>query len=161
MKRITAGEIMKKDILSIPETMSVSEAASFLVEQGISGAPVVNGEGTLTGVVSLTDIATSASEGNEVRMDRSSYYVRGWEEDLDPEEIEGLHHVDEGQAVSEIMTPAVFTVPLETTVPLVAQTMIAGRIHRLFVTDSDDRVAGIVTTLDLLALIAGQATEDG
>ena len=57
--------------------------------------------------------------------------------------------------VRDIMTPTVYTIPDDAPVPVIARTMIAGRIHRLFVT-RDKRVIGIVTPLDLLRLLAGE-----
>jgi CBS domain-containing protein len=51
------------------------------------------------------------------------------------------------------MTPTVYTVPEKTPVAKIAQTMVAGRIHRVFVTRRG-RVVGIVTSLDLVGLLA-------
>jgi len=50
------------------------------------------------------------------------------------------------------MTPTVYTVPEDTPVPQIARAMVAGRIHRLFVT-SRGRVVGIVTSLGLMKLL--------
>lgn len=60
--------------------------------------------------------------------------------------------------VREIMTPTVYTVPDDEPVPQIARAMIAGRIHRLFVT-RDKRVVGIVTPLDLLRLLTGEEVQ--
>ena len=65
---------------------------------------------------------------------------------------ENEDEVDDVQ-VREIMTPTVYTVPDDEPVPRMARAMIAGRIHRLFVTRGQ-RVVGIVTPLDLLRLLA-------
>jgi predicted transcriptional regulator len=59
--------------------------------------------------------------------------------------------VDDVQ-VGEIMTPTVYTVPDDEPVPKIARSMIAGRVHRLFVT-RDRRVVGVVTPMDLLQLL--------
>lgn len=55
--------------------------------------------------------------------------------------------------VRDIMTPTVYTVPADTPVRKIARAMIAGRVHRLVVTQGDD-VVGIVTSLDLLKLLS-------
>ena len=62
--------------------------------------------------------------------------------------------VDDVQ-VREIMTPTVYTVPDDEPVPAIARAMIAGRIHRLFVT-RDKHVVGVVTPMDLLRLLTGE-----
>ena len=66
-----------------------------------------------------------------------------------------LAEEEHGRRVRDVMTPAVYTIPEETPVEQIARTMIAGRIHRLFVTRGG-HVAGVVTTLDLLKLLTGK-----
>ena len=48
---------MNPNVLVVQEDMTVEELARFLVESEISGAPVVDPEGRLVGVVSVTDLA--------------------------------------------------------------------------------------------------------
>jgi CBS domain-containing protein len=67
--------------------------------------------------------------------------------DIAESEIDG-----EALLVRDVMTPTVYTVPEDTPVPQIARAMIAGRIHRLFVT-SRGRVVGIVTSLGLMTLL--------
>jgi CBS domain-containing protein len=57
--------------------------------------------------------------------------------------------------VRDIMTPTVYTIPDDTPVTEIARTMIAGRIHRLFVT-RDWHIVGIVTPLDLLKVLVDE-----
>jgi CBS-domain-containing membrane protein len=56
--------------------------------------------------------------------------------------------------VRDIMTPTAYTVPHDTPVSQLARTMVAGRVHRLLVV-RNQRVVGIVTSLDLLTLLSG------
>lgn len=62
---------------------------------------------------------------------------------------------EHGRRVRDVMTPTVYTIPDDTPVERIARTMIAGRIHRLFVTRGGS-VVGVVTTLDLLKLLTGR-----
>ena len=55
---------MNPEILTVSEEMSVEEAAAFLTEQEITGAPVENSEGDLVGVISVVDIAASSYSGS-------------------------------------------------------------------------------------------------
>ncbi len=158
MKMLRAHDIMNAEVIKVRDDMTVRELASFLVDNEISGAPVENREGKLVGVVSLTDIALTVSGGDAVALDRSnpSFFVRGWEEALDVEAMTGFH-VEEGEGllVREIMTPSIYSVPEDTPVAEVARTMLDAHLHRLLVTRGD-RLAGIITTSDLLQLIAAQ-----
>ena len=64
-----------------------------------------------------------------------------------------LHIEEDGLLVREIMTPTVFAVDVDSPVSHVAHSMLDGHLHRLLVID-DRRVVGIVSTSDLLRLLA-------
>lgn len=151
---LTAKDIMNPHVITVGVDMTVQQLAGFLIEHEISGAPVVDESGKLVGVVSLTDIVQTASEGSGILQDtQPDFYVRGWEYKIERDETNQLHIENEGLPVGDIMTPTIFTVPEETSVSEIAKTMIAGRIHRLLVTDGN-AVVGIITTLDMLKIIA-------
>lgn len=159
MRPITAADLMNPDVLTVPENMTVRELARYLTDNQITGAPVENLGGKLIGVVSVVDIATVASDGGNVRTDRSSpdFYVRGWEDKLSPEEMKDFRVDNEDLQVGEIMTPAVFSVGEDATVTEIASAMLRGHLHRLLVT-RDDRPVGIVSTSDLLGLLVEEAS---
>ena len=153
MKPILAKDIMNTDVLTVKDDMTLPELADFLVEHEISGAPVVDSSGNLVGVVSLTDIAESASR-EEFGPDPlyGDFFRHAWEFRLERDEMNRLHIENDSVHVCEIMTPTVYTVPEDTLISDIARTMIAGRIHRLLVT-RDNKVVGIITTLDMLRTI--------
>ena len=152
---VTAADVMNTQVLAVRPDMTVHELAEFLTENQISGAPVLDRQGRLVGVVSETDIIESESDRAEMVRDRSDpeFDLRGWEDKASVDELRELHVETDGLFVRDIMTPAAYTVPHDTPVAKLAQTMIAGRIHRLLVT-RESRVVGIVTSLDLLKLIS-------
>lgn len=160
MKTLTARDVMNREVLTVRVDLSVRELAAFLTENQISGAPVVDREGHLVGVVSLTDVAEYDADRADLSPDGSdpARAVRGWEDRINPEDVRPLHLETSDLLVRDIMTPVVYTIPEDTPVPRIAQTMIAGRIHRLLVT-SQGRVIGIVTSLDLVRLLADGADE--
>ncbi|MEA2564447.1 MAG: hypothetical protein QOH06_5951 [Acidobacteriota bacterium] len=143
MRPITAADVMNPNVLMVQEDMTVGELASFLVESEISGAPVVNADGRLVGVVSVTDLAAERAG--------SDFFVGEWGGSLRRDAVEELRFGDETR-VRDIMTPAIYSVDAETPIPEVAETLINSHIHRLLVT-SGERVVGIVTSSDLLGLL--------
>ncbi len=154
MKDLKARDIMNTDVLSVRDDMTVQELAGFLTEREILGAPVVDSEGEVVGVVSCTDIAQSTSTGANILLERSTpgFYEHGWEDKLGPDELERLHlEENESLPVKEIMTPTIYTVPEDTPISDIAKAMVAGRIHRLLVTRGT-RLVGIITTLDMLKI---------
>ncbi len=53
---LEAGQLMSKDVISVKPEESVEEAATLMVEKGISRLPVIDDEDKLVGIVSRRDI---------------------------------------------------------------------------------------------------------
>lgn len=155
MKDITAKDIMNPNVISVPLEMTVRQLTNFFTEKMISGAPVTDEGGKLLGVVSLSDIVRNDERRSAIVKDTEerSYYLHGWEDDLDVDEVQELHlEIGDDLTVKEIMTPLIFKVTETERISEMADIMISGRIHRLFVT-RDDKVVGIITSLDMLKAI--------
>jgi CBS domain-containing protein len=159
MKRLTAAEIMNREIVTVRDDVTVHELATLLTDREISGAPVEDRQGNLIGVVSVTDIARSASEGgpSTLASPQPDFFGDPWQEQaLDLTEIEDLH-VEEGDLlVRDIMTPQVYTIDERATVGQIARDLMAAHLHRLLVV-REGRVVGIISTSDLLQLLADRA----
>ncbi len=56
IRAATAGDIMTSPAITIPETASVAETAALFNERSINRAPVVDGNGVMTGIISRDDI---------------------------------------------------------------------------------------------------------
>jgi len=147
---LTARDIMTRNVITVPDDATLSELVATLSEHMITGAPVVDENGKLVGVVSTTDIALhSTKRTSDIRRDvPPDFYLRGWEQIEDEFRSFSIEE-DAGQVVRDIMTPVIFSVSENARFVEMADMMVGGRVHRLIVTDSD-RVVGIVTTLDLL-----------
>ncbi|HNZ96990.1 MAG TPA: CBS domain-containing protein, partial [Thermoanaerobaculia bacterium] len=103
MRQLVARDVMNSEVLTVRDDMSVEEVAAQLADNEISGAPVEAREGRLVGVVSVTDIALAATSGGKLASDRSNpaFYVRGWEDRMEAEELAGLRLEGEGLLVRE------------------------------------------------------------
>lgn len=151
---LTAADVMKPDVMSVRSDMTAREAGLFLIENGISGALVLNGDEKASGVLSLTDIVEGSGENRDfLSTANPNFYRESWGSRFSREEITDLHVEDADVLVEDIMTPTVFTVPEGTPLSQVAQTMVSGHIHRLFVTGPDGDVTGIITTMDILRVL--------
>jgi CBS domain-containing protein len=154
MKYTTAKDLMNADVKTVEADWPINRVAEFLISHDISGAPVTDEDGLLIGVVSLTDIAEhSGSAGGSTTERPPAYYQT---EDLGqyaPEDLDALQ-IKEGDTLTarDVMTPEIYDVSKHTSVQQVAEVMLRGRIHRVFVTQGDE-VLGIVTALDMLRVI--------
>lgn len=157
MRRLVARDLMNEEVITVSVDWTARQLAEFLTDNEISGAPVVDEEGHVVGVVSLSDLARSEAEGGRLVPDHSDpgYWVRGWEEKVSADELAGLHVEEDGPMVRDLMNPAVFSVDEETGVSEIAQSMIDARIHRVLVTQGR-KIVGIVSSTDLLGLLVDE-----
>ncbi len=140
-------EVMTHKVLTAGADWTLAELKTFLLEHGISGAPVVDQTGKLVGVVSSTDIMRSEDTRETTE---GGYFATSLDRPLGEEELRTL--MVEGaptQVVGDVMTPVVFQASADTPLDEAADTMVRGRIHRIVVTEHD-AVVGIVTALDLV-----------
>lgn len=122
----TASDIMTRRVITMRADTTAIQAMGEFVRRKISGAPVVDADGKLIGVVSEFDC---------LRIVASALYSHEeWEE---------------GLPVSEFMTPDVVTVGPETDVFAITQLLVDKRIRRVPV-QVDGQVVGIVSRRDVL-----------
>ena len=138
-----AKDIMSRKVVSVERWLTLPELARIFADKAISGAPVVDEEGSILGVVSQTDLVQARRSSPEA--------VAMYHRELDDTARafgSHLEHVD-AMSVEEIMTPGAIALDEETPVEKIAKVMIDSRIHRVLITKGA-RLAGIVTTMDLL-----------
>ncbi len=154
MTRQTARDVMTTNVMAVESDWPLHRLAEFFIENGISGAPVIDKNGTPIGVVSNTDLVLYHTIPVEKRAERKTNpYYQALDDVFLPEEVEGYRvNNDSAVRVSDIMTPVLFEVDVDTSVEEIATTMTHGRIHRLLVS-SDKRLIGIITALDLVKLL--------
>lgn len=150
-RELRARDVMTADVVKVPADLTVAELADVFMENEISGAPVVDEDGALLGVVSVFDIArqSSGEAGVVTEQGNPEFYVRGWEENYTAEEFRRLRIQEGHLSVRELMTPAIFKVEEDDPVSEVARTLVDGHIHRVLVTRGHE-VVGIISSLDLL-----------
>ncbi|MEA2693453.1 MAG: hypothetical protein QOJ16_2840 [Acidobacteriota bacterium] len=152
MRPITAADVMNPRVLAASADWTLPELADFLVEHEISGAPVVDAAGRLVGVVSVTDIAAAMAVESGGAHKGSDFWKSAWPEGPSRDTLAGLVARGVRLTVREIMTPQVYTVVEDTPVGELAETLVEEHVHRLLVT-REERVVGIVSTVDLLGLL--------
>ncbi len=158
MKKQKAKHIMNQNVLAVRANWPIDQLADFLIEHSISGAPVISEGGKLIGVVSLTDIVRykNIPLKNPQPNIPHEYYIHAPERQYSPEEIESFRLEAESLVtVRDIMTPVIFSIHEDMELQQVADAMIRGHIHRVFVT-RDERLVGIISTLDMLTIIRDQ-----
>jgi CBS domain-containing protein len=70
-----AKDIMTRDVITASPAMTIKEAAKILIQQQISGAPVLDMKGQVVGVVSEADIVANKGRHVEDIMSKKVYSV--------------------------------------------------------------------------------------
>ena len=157
LTRITARDLMSREVAAVEPDMSLTELATFLENRGISGALVRERDGRPVGVVSVSDISSAEALGGgtpQTAASRAAFYAQSWEAEFDDTDLEPIRIEETALTVGDIMTPEVVSVPADAAVPEIAGAMLEQHIHRVFVREGE-AIVGLVSTTDLLGLLAG------
>ncbi len=152
-----AADVMKREVATVSPSWSLIELERGFGEKRVSGFPVVEG-GRLVGVVSRTDVLQQM-DVERSRAGVFSDYFRSDDESPEAERAEVLKEEDfvsarmSGLTVRDVMSKPHFVAEPDTPLRDVARLMVRERIHRLPVVD-DDALVGIVSSLDLVAVLA-------
>lgn len=140
-------DVMETEVVTLRPEMSARDAARVLAEHRIGGAPVVDEQRRVLGVLSQSDLA-------RLEADRPSAAAAGaFFSDVEDYRDLAVLPADESLVrVDAVMQRDVLSVPPDATLQEAAQRMRAQRIHRLLVLE-DGRLRGLVSALDLLIAV--------
>jgi CBS domain-containing protein len=118
------SELMERDVLTVTPETSVFDIRELFADAEIHGAPVVDEDGAVLGVVSSLDVLRVA-------------------------EVERQHEL----CAADVMTRELVTVTPTEPIAEVARLMHDQHVHRVLVI-SDHELVGVVSTFDVLKLFA-------
>lgn len=131
----------------------VSRLVEFLLDNQLSGAPVISSDGTMVGVVSISDVlrtgAAPHTPGEAAQLAGYREEALGYE--LGKEQLARLlRSAADHRPVSAIMTPTVIHVDTGTPLLEALRLMHDRKIHRVFVMNAG-RLVGMIDNNVLLA----------
>lgn len=135
-----AKEVMNTKVISVTETTPVKEVAKLMLDNSISGLPVVNDKGKVLGVVSELDLMRKQIEPN-----KPSIWTMLWGKNQ-----EGVQkYIDDlrkymGKTAGEIMTSPALTVDVLDSLEAAGNIMFNKQIKRVFVTEND-KLVGVIS----------------
>ncbi len=133
------AEIMTIDVVAVTPETSLKEVAELLTTHGISGAPVVDAEGRVLGVVSEADV---------IAKERRPPQFSAWQRlvlDIADAKVKAA-----ARTVGEAMTAPAVTITPDRRVDHAASLMLDRQVNRLPVVNRDSKLVGIVTRADLV-----------
>jgi len=151
-RTMKAGDIMTRDVVCLNEELDVRACERILLDRGISGAPVVDTNGRLRGVLSKTDLVTHHYTDGEDISDGGPYRLEG---------VRGAHVVQVSpMCARDIMTPVPCVATESHTLEELAALMVRREVHRIVICRERQPV-GIVSSMDILRAIAEEPQADG
>ena len=144
------GEIMtlaKREVISIPPTKTIKEAAEMMIEHGFRRLPVTHpGSNKLLGIVTAMDILDFLGGGSKFDI------------------IEKKHNDNFlsaiNDSVKEIMTREAVSITPKYSIRESVDLMLEKGIGSLPIVDKEDKLVGIVTERDFALALAGSLTTE-
>lgn len=140
---LTAKDVMTAPVHVIPLRMGLVETAALLAEKGISGAPVVDGEGKIAGVISEKDFLARMGAG------KAPSFMQVIVQCLSTRGCVAAPMLR--MTAGEIMSAPPITAQAQIPLGEITAILNGRRINRLPIVDADQRPVGIVTRTDLVA----------
>jgi CBS domain-containing protein len=158
MEELTAQDIMTKNVITITGESTIGELSKLLLENKISGVPVVDADGKLAGMITDADIIT------EDTAPIFPYYVDplvmsyGFVENIEQYQKNMKEYLE--TKVKDVMTHKVRNVRKDALVSEVAKIMVRNRVNRVPVVDEDNKLAGIIARSDIIKSMVNEADKE-
>ncbi|KAK1276176.1 hypothetical protein QJS04_geneDACA001565 [Acorus gramineus] len=140
------GDFMtkKEDLCAVKPSTTIDEALQILVENRITGFPVINDDCKLVGVVSDYDLLALDSISGSRWVDTSLFpeVDRTWKTF---NEIQRLLSKTNGKVVDDVMTPSPLVVHENTNLEDAVRLLLETKFRRLPVVDGAGKLVGIIT----------------
>ena len=144
-------DVVSTEIVYVNPQDTLREALAVMMENRVSALPVIDARHRCVGVISVTDLLGVTKDLSDELNALSE--ARGRDHEA---LVAKLEHADLlTEQVQGWMSPDPVSVAIESTIQHAAQVMLRNRVHRLVVLDDQQRVGGVISTMDLLAAFAG------
>ncbi len=149
--KVPVQDIMKRELHTVPPETPLADAVELLLDKVYRTLLVVDDSGRLIGILTDGDLLNRAQ-----LLPPSAQ--RGLTRAELARELQRLRQT--GQTVGENMTPDPITITGETTIPAAVNLMIERNVKRLPVVDSDNKLVGIVSRVDVLRALSQPAVAE-
>jgi len=143
---LTVKDIMTTDLITVTPDMDIAQAAKILLGNRINGAPVVDKDGRLLGILCQSDLI---SQQKKLPIPTLFTFLDGVIQLPSMKQLEKQVSKIAAISVAEAMTPKPVTVTPDTRIETVAALMVDNNFHTLPVVQDDDLV-GIIGKEDVL-----------
>jgi len=147
---LNVRDIMTTSVITIKPETGIIEAAKILMDNHINGAPVIDEDGYVVGILCRDDLI---SQQKSVPLPSFFVVLDGIIPLTSTKHIEKEMEKMSATTVAHAMTQKPVTVKPDTTIEEVATIMIDRKVHTIPVLDDDAYLVGIVGKEDILKTI--------
>ena len=143
---IKAEDIMEKNVITMTPDMEIKQAAKILLDNHINGAPVVDYDGQVVGIICQSDLI---AQQKKINMPSVFTFLDGFIP------IGSLKHMEaeikkiSAMTVADAMTSDPETVSPKASIEEVASLIVDRRFHTIPVVD-DEKLVGVIGKEDIL-----------
>ncbi len=145
-------DVMTPNVISVKADESILKAARLMLQNRISGLPVVDGHGVLVGMVTEGDFLRRSELGTSRQRPKWLEFLAG------PGRLASEYVHQSGRKIAKVMTPRPVTVGEGDSLETVVQLMERRRVKRLPVV-RNGRMVGIISRANLMHALASLARE--
>lgn len=160
---LAARDLMTKAVVTLRPEDGIRDAAAALIENNVHGAPVVDEDGKVLGVLSMTDLTRHEREREHTLQRESDWYQASRDGRQHGVNWSKGWHVEAGETVRvrDVMSPFVISVYENASLWDVVSILLRNQIHRLVVVREPGPVlVGVISETDVLvALYAAMSPE--
>ena len=164
--KLKALDVMQREVATLDAAAPIREAIETLEDLDITGAPVLDGEGKLVGMLTSRDVARAEHvrrgrlepEPGEFAMSEPTDEEPepGASEDVFYDKDDFSPSVRGSETVGDWMNRKLVVVGPDASLKDVCRAMLSEHIHRVVVAD-DGRLKGVITSFDVVRLVAESA----
>jgi len=150
---IKTAEIMSREVITLSPDMEISEATRILLDNNINGAPVVDSQGQLVGILCQSDLI---AQQKRLPIPSLFTFLDGLIPLTSTKQLEKEVRKIAATTVSQAMTSNPVTVSPETGIEALAGLMVDNNFHTLPVV-TGKKLVGIVGKEDVLKTLISSA----
>ena len=152
---VRARHMMRADVVTLSPELSLIDAHRVLLADEISGAPVVDNQSEVCGVISSSDLIQAVANEHDSGLSHFDYFRefipysgRDW--------ANGGEHFENRLrelSVADLMTKQIVSVGPDDSIQQVARTLAQHHVHRVLVVEQA-KLRGIISSFDFVSLFA-------
>ena len=142
----TVSEVMTRDVITLGPGISVHQAWRKMLENQVKAMPVIDTAGKVLGILTDEDLLERAGV-----QQRLSIAIRMKAEEIN-QELTALEQLP--LKVEDVMSHPVITITGEESLAAATNSMVKSKLKRLPVVNSEGRLTGMISRLDILRQVA-------